>query len=100
MVQKGSSVRILQCVITLGAAGAMGLAAQLVHAQAGGPPPGQPPEPPPEAYAACQGKAVGDAVTLTLPDGKQLQAVCSQLGQRLVARPAQPPGGRPPRPQS
>ena len=31
---------------------------------------GNPPSPPPEAYTACQGKAEGDSVTLTMPDGK------------------------------
>ena len=30
------------------------------------------PGPPPEAVAACSGKADGDKVTLTLPDGRTL----------------------------
>jgi hypothetical protein len=55
-----------------------------------------PPPPPPEAYEACAGKAEGDAVQLTLPDGQQLQAVCMKAGDALAARPAHPPKGSPP----
>ncbi len=38
---------------------------------------GNPPSPPPEAYTACQGKAEGDSVTLTMPDGKTLAGTCA-----------------------
>ena len=52
-----------------------------------------PPPPPPEAYAACKGKAEGDAVTLTMPDGKTMQGTCRTMGGTLVAMPAGGPGG-------
>jgi hypothetical protein len=52
-----------------------------------------PPKPPPEAYTACQGKAEGDAVTLTMPDGKQLGGTCRTIDGQLAAAPAGGPGG-------
>lgn len=62
---------------------------------------GNPPSPPPEAYTACQGKAEGDSVTLTMPDGKTLAGTCRSLNGQLVAMPAGGPGagGPPPGPQ-
>lgn len=62
---------------------------------------GNPPSPPPEAYTACQGKAEGDSVTLTMPDGKTLAGTCRSLNGQLVAMPAGGPGagGPPPHPQ-
>ena len=36
---------------------------------------GRPPLPP-ESFTACQGRAEGAAVTITLPDGKTLSATC------------------------
>ncbi|MFT3777718.1 MAG: hypothetical protein QM772_05455 [Ottowia sp.] len=62
-----------------------------------------PPPPPPEAFAACQGKAEGAAVTITLPDGKTLDGTCRTVttssGTALAARPNRRPD-QPPRPQS
>ena len=52
-----------------------------------------PPPPPPEAYAACQGKAEGASVTLTMPDGKTLAGTCRTMTGTLVAMPAGGPGG-------
>ena len=52
-----------------------------------------PPTPPPEAYAACQGKAEGASVTLTMPDGKTLAGTCRTMDGTLVAMPAGGPGG-------
>ena len=52
-----------------------------------------PPPPPPEAYAACQGKAEGASVTLTMPDRKTLAGTCRTMGGTLVAMPAGGPGG-------
>lgn len=49
--------------------------------------------PPPEAYAACKGKAEGDSVTLTMPDGKSLTGTCRTMDGTLVAMPARGPGG-------
>ena len=87
-------MRIHSLVITLGL---LGLAA-VANAQPSGE---RPPGPPPEAIEACKGKVAGDTVTLTMPDGKQLQGVCTLMGQQLVARPPHQPGGHPPpRPQS
>lgn len=66
---------------------------------------GAPPSPPPEAFAACQGKAEGAAVTITLPDGKTMDGACRTIttasGTALAARPNRPeghPGHRPPPP--
>lgn len=50
--------------------------------------------PPPEAYAACEGKAAGDSVTMTTPRGDTVTATCRELDGKLVATPA----GGPPRP--
>ncbi|MGB3072075.1 MAG: hypothetical protein WBC18_26265 [Ottowia sp.] len=63
---------------------------------------GQPPSPPPEAYTACEGKAEGASVTLTMPDGKTLAGTCRTLDGKLVAMPAKGPGagGPPPMPAS
>jgi hypothetical protein len=76
------------------------LAAACSHAQGHGGH-GNPPPPPPEAYTACQGKAEGDSVTLTMPDGKTLPGTCRSLDGQLVAMPAGGPGagGPPPHPQ-
>lgn len=61
-----------------------------------------PPPPPPEAFAACQGKAEGAAVTITLPDGKTLDGTCRTIatssGSALAAMPSGRPGHRPPPP--
>ncbi|MDQ8037673.1 MAG: hypothetical protein REI12_09635 [Pedobacter sp.] len=55
--------------------------------------PHQPPGPPPEALAACKGKAVGAAATLTTPDGQTIKGKCE-----LVFHPERPPqDGRPPK---
>lgn len=52
------------------------------------PPPGARPHgPPPEAFAACVGKTAGDAVSLTVHDGKVLNATCELRDGALVARP-------------
>jgi hypothetical protein len=67
------------------------LAAACSHAQGHGGH-GNPPPPPPEAYTACQGKAEGDSVTLTMPDGKTLPGTCRSLDGQLVAMPAGGPG--------
>ena len=42
--------------------------------------------PPPEVLAACQGKAVGTAVSVTLPDGKVITGTC-----QIMFRPDRPP---------
>lgn len=39
------------------------------------------------AEAACEGKAVGAAVTLTGPDEQTIDAICSQRPARLIAVP-------------
>jgi len=50
---------------------------------------------PPEAFATCQGKAEGTAVTITLPDGQTLAGTCRAVptasGTALAALPDQPP---------
>lgn len=75
------------------AAGAAWLLATAPASAQDAPPPG----PPPEAIAACSGKAEGDAVTVTLPDGKSLAATCRTMRDgQLAARPDHPPGGHPP----
>jgi hypothetical protein len=43
--------------------------------------------PPPKAYAACEGKKAGDAVTVQISDGRSIQAVCRPLQSQLVAVP-------------
>lgn len=42
--------------------------------------------PPPEALAACQGKAAGTAVSITLADGKVITGTC-----QIMFRPDRPP---------
>lgn len=42
--------------------------------------------PPPEALAACQGKATGEKLTLTLRDGRVVAGSC-----QLMFRPDSPP---------
>ena len=49
------------------------------------------PGPPPEAFAACKGKAVGDAVTFAGRDGEKLEAVCKEIQGKLVAAPDRMP---------
>jgi hypothetical protein len=49
---------------------------------------------PPEAYAACQGKAEGASVTITLPDGKAMDGTCKAVDGKLAALPS----GAPPAP--
>lgn len=48
--------------------------------------PGRPMGPPPEAFTACEGKAAGDAVSITLPDGRVVTGTCL-----LMFRPDAPP---------
>jgi hypothetical protein len=48
--------------------------------------------PPPEAYAACEGKTAGASVTITLRDGRAIDGVCEEIGDRLAARPLRRPG--------
>jgi hypothetical protein len=57
--------------------------------------PGRRGPPPPEAIAACQGKAVGDAVSFTGPAGRTVDAACIQTPSGLAARPNRPPFGGP-----
>ncbi len=45
------------------------------------------PGPPPEAFAACKGKEVGDAVTFSGRNGEKLEAVCKEIQGQLVAAP-------------
>lgn len=49
------------------------------------------PGPPPEAFAACKGKAVGDAVTFAGREGEQVEAVCKEIQGKLVAAPDRMP---------
>ena len=51
--------------------------------------------PPPEAFIACEGKKVGEAVLIETPHGDEIEAVCKYRDDRLVA---QPLNGPPPRP--
>jgi hypothetical protein len=55
----------------------------------------RPPEPPQQAIDACLDKSVGTAVEMTNPRGDTMQAVCRQMGSRLVAVPEKggPPSG-------
>jgi len=55
---------------------------------AGGP--GGRPMPPPQAFEACRGKALGDAVQLVTPRGA-LPATCENFPKGLAARPLRPP---------
>jgi hypothetical protein len=52
---------------------------------------GHPRQPPAEAFTACNGKSAGDSVTITTPDGRSLTGTCVKFGDRLAARPSQPP---------
>ncbi|GEM_PF-4393978 len=47
---------------------------------------GRPMGPPPEAFAVCDGKTAGDAVSITLPDGRTISGSC-----QLMFRPDAPP---------
>lgn len=49
------------------------------------------PGPPPEAFAACKGKAVGDAVTFSGRNNEQVEAVCKEIQGQLVAAPDKMP---------
>jgi hypothetical protein len=61
----------------------------------GGPGQGGPPRrPPPQAFAACSGHALGDAVKLTVPVG-EVDATCIQTPEGIAARPNRPPPGAP-----
>jgi hypothetical protein len=51
----------------------------------------RPQGPPPEAYTACEGKQIGEAVLIETPRGETIEAVCEQRGDRLCARPLNPP---------
>jgi hypothetical protein len=55
-------------------------------------------EPPPEAYDACKGKKVGDAVQRETRRG-MMDATCMDSPKGLFARPNRPPPGAPPPPQ-
>ncbi len=41
------------------------------------------PGPPPEAFAACKGKEVGDAVTFSGRNGEKVEAVCKEIPGQL-----------------
>jgi len=59
-----------------------------------------PPEPPQQAIDACLDKSEGTIVEMTTPRGGTMQAVCRQMGSRLVAVPeggGPPPSGGPPK---
>lgn len=63
-----------------------------------GPPPGGH-QPPPEAFTACTDKSEGDAVTMTMPDGKTMAATCAKASDgRLAARPDKMPDHKGPPP--
>jgi len=47
--------------------------------------------PPPEAFTACQGKEVGDAVTFSGHNGENVEAVCKEIQDQLVASPDKMP---------
>jgi hypothetical protein len=56
----------------------------------------RPSEPPQQAIDACLDKSEGAVVEMTTPRGDTMQAVCRQMGSRLVAVPeggGPPPGG-------
>jgi hypothetical protein len=46
--------------------------------------------PPPEAFAACEGKIVGDTAEFISPHGDAVTGTCEQQGDRLVLRPDRP----------
>lgn len=56
--------------------------------------------PPPEAFTACEGKAAGDACTVTTPHGDELAGTCATPPEdtRLACRPSHMPEGGPPPP--
>ncbi|MDB5976283.1 MAG: hypothetical protein JWR07_3043 [Nevskia sp.] len=86
------SHKMLRGVFAL--AGLLSLGALAQQDGTGGPPDGgsgaqsgsthRPSGPPPEAYAACDGKSAGASVSFTLRNGKVVQGVCEQVGDRLV----------------
>lgn len=47
--------------------------------------------PPPEAFAACEGKAVGDAAQFVAPNGETVTGTCEPADDRLALRPDHPP---------
>lgn len=50
--------------------------------------------PPPDAYEAyedCEGKKTGEAVLIETPRGETIEAVCEVQGERLLAKPINPP---------
>jgi hypothetical protein len=49
--------------------------------------------PPPEAYAACDGKSVGDTAEIETPHGDIVTGTCMEDGDQLVLRPDNPPDG-------
>ena len=63
---------------------------------------GQRGAPPPEAYAACEGKAAGDASVLVTPWGEAVEGVCVVKDGRLFLKPTRHVkskkrgGGKPP----
>lgn len=65
----------------------------LAMAQQDGAPPAGGHQPRPEAYAACEGQQAGAKVSLTLRNGRTVDAICETAGDRLAARPLQRPGG-------
>lgn len=57
--------------------------------------------PPPEAFTACEGKAAGDACSVTTPDGETLAGTCASPpadapDTRIACRPDRMPEGGPP----
>ena len=58
---------------------------------------GRPQGPPPEAIEACEGMAVGDAVSFTGRQGETLEATCQEIEGQIVAVPEGMEDGRPPR---
>jgi hypothetical protein len=77
-----------------GSALAAGLA--LVALAGAEPPPGPPPGPPPEAFTACDGKASGDACSVTCHD-HTMDGTCATPPNetKLACRPNHPPGPPP-----
>ncbi|MBB3103428.1 hypothetical protein [Azomonas macrocytogenes] len=43
--------------------------------------------PPAAAYTACEGKAAGDKVSISSPDGKTMSATCHDVDGKLAAMP-------------
>lgn len=52
---------------------------------------GRPQGPPPEFATACQDKQVGEKVEIKTPRGDSIEATCEQRGDKLMARPINPP---------